>query len=242
MADVFKTLDSVNVNDHTESREGLTYLSWAWAWAELMKKYPDASYEIWKDEQNRPYIYDDNLGYMVFTSVTIEGNTKEMWLPVMDSKNKAMKAVPYEYKTKYGMKTVEPATMFDVNKAIMRCLVKNLAMFGLGLYIYAGEDLPETETKEEPKPEPTKAKRGQKSSLMQDVNASMKGTENREAVLEEATAKAKVLAYVGRHGMSSENIEKICKCYGVTKLTEMTMQMCQHYIAALEKKGGSIED
>ena len=81
----------------------------------------------------------------MFTKVTINGITKEMWLPVMDSKNKAMKKEPYTYTTKYGEKTVESATMFEINKTIMRCLVKNLAMFGLGLYIYAGEDLPEAD-------------------------------------------------------------------------------------------------
>jgi hypothetical protein len=82
---------------------------------------------------------------MCRTSVTIEGETLEMWLPVMDGANKAMKKVAYEYKTKYGPKQVEAATSFDINKTMMRCLVKNLAMFGLGIYIYAGEDLPETE-------------------------------------------------------------------------------------------------
>ena len=79
----------------------------------------------------------------MFTKVTIEGITHEMWLPVMDEKNKAMKDKSYTYKTKYGEKEVAPATMFDINKTIMRCLTKNLAMFGLGIYIYAGEDLPE---------------------------------------------------------------------------------------------------
>ena len=79
----------------------------------------------------------------MFTKVTIEGITHEMWLPVMDEKNKAMKNKLYTYKTKYGEKEVAPATMFEINKTIMRCLTKNLAMFGLGIYIYAGEDLPE---------------------------------------------------------------------------------------------------
>lgn len=81
---------------------------------------------------------------MCHTEVTIEGETLEMWLPVMDGANKSMLKKPYTYKTKYGDKAVEAATSFDVNKTIMRCLVKNLAMFGLGLYIYAGEDLPDT--------------------------------------------------------------------------------------------------
>jgi hypothetical protein len=71
-----------------------------------------------------------------------------MWLPVMDGANQAMKSESYEYSTRYGVKTVDAASMFDINKTLMRCLTKNLAMFGLGLYIYAGEDLPEvTETK-----------------------------------------------------------------------------------------------
>lgn len=141
---VFETLNNSNVNGHTEEKNGLTYLSWAWAWAEVKKAYPDANYTIEKFN-GLPYVYDENTGYMVYTTVTIEGITHEMWLPVMDGANKAMKAKPYKYTTKYGEKTCEAATMFDVNKAIMRCLVKNLAMFGLGLYIYAGEDLPEVE-------------------------------------------------------------------------------------------------
>ena len=122
----------------------LSYLSWVWAWGQVKQLYPDASYEV-RHWGEKPYLNDDQLGIMVETSVTINGETITMWLPVMDSKNKAMKATPYSYKTKYGEKAVDAATMFDVNKAIMRCLAKNIAMFGLGLYIYAGEDLPEEE-------------------------------------------------------------------------------------------------
>lgn len=141
----FDVLYTVNVNEHVEKKNGLSYLSWAYAWAEIKKCYPNANYEIKKfGENNLPYIFDENTGYMVFTSVTIDGVTHDMWLPVMDSANKTMKSKPYTYDTKYKKGVVvEAATMFDINKAIMRCLVKNLAMFGLGLYIYAGEDLPE---------------------------------------------------------------------------------------------------
>ena len=145
---VFATLNAINVNDHTEVKDNgqtkLTYLSWVWAWQQVKSKYPDANYEV-KHWDGKPFLYDEALGFMVETSVTIQGETMGMWLPVMDSKNKAMKAAPYTYKTKFGDKTVEPATMFDINTTIMRCLVKNLAMFGLGLYIYAGEDLPQVE-------------------------------------------------------------------------------------------------
>lgn len=153
MENIFEKLSQINVNDKTENKNGLTYLSWAWAWQEFKKIYPEATYKIKRNEQGMPYIYDENLGYMVFTEVTVENLTHEMWLPVMDSANKSMKNKSYNYKVKeysYGKptgnmieKTVEAATMFDINKTIMRCLTKNLAMFGLGLYIYAGEDLPE---------------------------------------------------------------------------------------------------
>lgn len=141
---VFEKLSSINVNEKTEKKDGLTYLSWAWAWAEFKKACPDAVYEVVKFN-GIPYAYDPNTGYMVYTKVTAGGITHEMWLPVMDGGNHAMKAEPYEIETKYKKITVKPATMFDVNKTIMRCLTKNLAMFGLGLYIYAGEDLPEGE-------------------------------------------------------------------------------------------------
>lgn len=141
----FEKLSKINVNDHVEKKNGLTYLSWAWAWSEFKKACPDATYQVMETE------HDENLGYMCHTQVMVEGEVHEMWLPVMDGANKAMKSEPYTYKVKDWKtkqmveKTVQAATMFDVNKTIMRCLVKNLAMFGLGIYIYAGEDLPETE-------------------------------------------------------------------------------------------------
>jgi len=143
---VFEVLSAINVNDKVEQKNGLTYLSWAWAWAEVKKNYPSATYKVVKDEAtNLPFVYDAYMGYMCSTEVTIKGETLEMWLPVMDGANKSMKMEAYEYTTRYGKKTCQGATMFDINKTIMRCLVKNLAMFGLGHYIYAGEDLPQDE-------------------------------------------------------------------------------------------------
>jgi len=145
---VFDRLFAVDVNNQVEKKSSgngvsLSYLSWSFAWANVKKRYPNATYEIKKFGENQlPYVYDKNTGYMVFTTVTIEGVTHEMWLPVMDNRNEAMLDHQRQVKYKNYTATVEPATMFDINKAIMRCLVKNLAMFGLGLYIYAGEDLP----------------------------------------------------------------------------------------------------
>lgn len=138
----FGDLYKINVNQYTEKKNGLTYLTWSFAWKAFVEAYPDATYEIIKFD-GKPYYVDDS-GAMCYTKVTANGLTHEMWLPVMDGANKAMKREPYIYKTYKGEKTVEAFTMFDINKTIMRCLVKNLAMFGLGLYIYAGEDLPDS--------------------------------------------------------------------------------------------------
>lgn len=125
---IFNELIAVDVKDHIEKKGNLNYLSWVWAWIEIKKRYPNATYEVEKFENDLPYVYDKNTGYMVFTKVCINGLTHEMHLPVMDYKNKAIK---------------ENCTMFEIDKTIMRCLTKNLAMFGLGLNIYAGEDIPE---------------------------------------------------------------------------------------------------
>lgn len=167
-SDVFATLNAINVNDRTELKDTgtrkLTYLSWVWAWAEVRKRYPDATYEVkLNPETGLPYWRDPDVGIMVYTSVTICNETHTMWLPVMDGANNAMDFKPYEVITKYGKKPVAAARMMDINKAVMRCLAKNLAMFGLGLYIYAGEDLPDGEEAptEEPKADKKLATREQ---------------------------------------------------------------------------------
>ena len=151
--DKFLELYSINLNDKAETKNNLTYISWPHAWKEFKKVYPNASYNIVKNPQTGlPYFYDERMGVIVYTEVTVEEQTYQMWLPVMDGANKTMKFEPYTYQVwdkqnkRYVDKKVEAVSMFDVNKTLMRCLVKNLAMFGLGLYIYAGEDLPETAT------------------------------------------------------------------------------------------------
>ena len=159
---IFKKLAKIDVKQKIVKKQKLDYLPWADAWAELCKNYPDARYKVKKFGENQfPYVYDSLMGYMVFTEVTIGKLIHEMFLPVMDGANKAMKMEAYTYKVKdmkwngtyneqkvsesgklmFIDKTVEPATMFDVNKTIMRCLVKNIAMFGLGLSLYAKDDI-----------------------------------------------------------------------------------------------------
>lgn len=191
MKKTFELLSALNVNDKVEKKSNLTYLSWAWAWAEVKKACPDATYQVIVDvTTNKPYFYDEALGYMVMTEVTIEGETLEMWLPVMDGANKAMMNKPYTYQTRYGEKTVDAATMFDINKTLMRCLTKNLAMFGLGLYIYAGEDLPEGETTPAtPVQAPTRAEaQAQPKQSTPELEDLKKGTENWDKVVAYVTA------------------------------------------------------
>jgi hypothetical protein len=138
------------------SGHAYSYLSWSDAWNIVLKIAPTATYEILTfGEEKLPY-QKSELGYMVWTKVTINGVSKVMWLPVMDSHNEAMLDKPRVVKTKYREFTVAPADMQDINKAIMRCLVKNLAMFGLGLNIYSGEDLPDIEEERIVVPTPPK--------------------------------------------------------------------------------------
>lgn len=123
----------INVNDHTEKKNGLTYLSWAWAWAEVLKADPQATWEA-AEFNGFPATFAPDGSAMVKTAVTIKGHTKTCWLPVMDHRNKAIKN----------------PDAFAVNTALVRCLTKCISMHGLGLYIYAGEDLPESEEAPEP--------------------------------------------------------------------------------------------
>jgi len=147
----WQTLSKIDCKDKIEKKNGLSYLSWAWAWGIVKENFSDANYTI-EYFDGKPYLFDANLGYLISTTVTIQGETIRMQLPVMDGANKAQTNTNYTYEVKEYVngkatgqmikKSVEKATMFDINTAIMRCLVKNLAMFGLGHYIYAGEDLP----------------------------------------------------------------------------------------------------
>ena len=192
----FETLYAINVNENTEKKGNLTYLSWAWAWAEFQKALPNSSYGIVKtkdkDDVLQPYTASE-MGIMCETWVkaTDDSEPKTMWLPVMDSKNRAMKTTAYEVTTKWGKDSIPAATMFDVNKTLMRCLVKNLAMFGLGLYIYAGEDLPETEQAIPKAPAPAPVKTPVRKKLVsgtEEFNKAITGLKEGKYTLEKLIA------------------------------------------------------
>jgi hypothetical protein len=128
--EIWQTLSSIDCSDHIEKKNNLSYLSWAWAWATLMEHYPEATFEF-----DEPKVMNDTM--MVFCTVSIGECKRKMWLPVMDYKNKA----------------IANPDSFAVNTAMMRCLVKCLALFGLAHYIYAGEDVPQSH-KPDRKPDP----------------------------------------------------------------------------------------
>lgn len=140
MDNYFNKLNAINVNDKVEQKNGLTYLSWAYAWGEVKKLYPDANYTIYENADGWNY-HTDGKTCWVKTGVTINGIEHIEMLPVMDFRNASI--------------LLDKVTSFDVNKAIQRSLTKAVARHGLGLYIYAGEDLPEEEAnaqKEAPQP------------------------------------------------------------------------------------------
>jgi len=132
MTDVFKKLVGVNVGEKIEKKGKFSYLSWSWAWQEVKGKYPDATFEVHDD-----VVYPDGTRE-VRVSVTIEGLTHMMWLPVMNHTNNA----------------ISNPNARDVSDARMRCLVKAIALHGLGLYIYAGEDIPQATQPQKPASKP----------------------------------------------------------------------------------------
>ena len=130
MTNYFTELNNVNVNDKTEKKNELTFLSWAYAWGEIKKRHPDATYTVYEREDGCIY-WTDGRTCWVRTGVTVNGLEHIEYLPVMDTRNKSI--------------PLENVTSFEVYKAIQRSLTKACARHGLGLYIYAGEDLPEEE-------------------------------------------------------------------------------------------------
>lgn len=148
---VFKRLNDLNVNPFIKQKKNMNYLSWAIAWRMVIDLYPEANYKLKTFDNGMPCKIT-SFGAFVSTEVTIEGITREMTLPVLDGANKSLKEQPYTYQVKEYVnkratgkmidKNVPAVTAFDVNKAQMRCLVKNLGVFGLGIDLYIGYDLP----------------------------------------------------------------------------------------------------
>lgn len=151
----FVELNQVDVNEHTEKKNNLTYLSWAWAWQEIKKRFPNAQYTIYENADGLFY-HTDGRTCWVKTGVTVNGIEHIEFLPVMDYRNASI--------------PVDKVTSFDVNKAIQRSLTKACARHGLGLYIYAGEDLPEESTE---KPDFEKQAAKEKTAQTKAINKAL---------------------------------------------------------------------
>jgi len=145
----FDALYDMNLGDKVEKKDGLSYLTWSEAWKAFKEIYPSATFRVVPNPDTKlPYFVDPQIGIMVFTEVTADDMTQQCFLPVLNSSMKPMRLEAYNY-TVYDKqnrrqieKTCEAASMFDINKTIMRCLVKNLALYGVGLKLYQGEDIP----------------------------------------------------------------------------------------------------
>ena len=161
---VFDILNAINVNEHTEKKKELTYLSWAWAWAEVKKHYPDAYYTIYENANGMNY-HTDGRTCWVKTGVTINGLEHIEYLPVMDYRNASI--------------ILDNVTSYDVNKAIQRSLTKAVARHGLGLYIYAGEDLPEVDRENKQKELDTVCNEVRNAATMQDLESLYHKYENK---------------------------------------------------------------
>jgi len=131
----FEKLNKINISDKTEKKGQFTYLSWAYSWGELKKVAPNATVIVYENEAGLPYFPDGNVGVMVKVGVVVDGLEHISYLPVMNFSNKSIAA--------------DKVNMMDINKTVQRATVKAIGLHGLGLYIYAGEDLPEEEAKKE---------------------------------------------------------------------------------------------
>ena len=194
----FKRLNAINVNDKTEQKNGLTYLSWAWAWGEIKKLHPDANYTVYENPQGWNYFTDGRTCW-VKTGVTVNGIEHIEYLPVMDYKNKS---IPFE-----------SVTSFDVNKAIQRSLTKACARHGLGLYIYAGEDLPEDE----------QADTGKKTAQSGTQHAKPASPKQIEILSK---------AYTG------DNLTKLLQVNNITKIEDLPQTKASELITKLYAKKG----
>lgn len=198
---MFETLNAINCNDKVEKKNGLTYLAWAFAWGEVKKNYPDAFYTIYENQDGWNYFTDGRTAW-VKTGVTIDGLEHIEYLPVMNYKNNSI--------------PIDQITSFDVNKTIQRSLTKACARHGLGLYIYAGEDLPN--------PEQEKLKEEER-----------KGQEEMEKRLDQKIGEREVTVLTNI--LKPNQVEWVLQQCNIQKLADMTARQFAQVMDALNKSG-----
>ena len=192
----FIQLNKIDVSEKTEKKGDLTYLSWAWAWGEIKKKHPTAEYKIYETPEGCIY-WTDSKTCWVKVSVTISGLEHIEYLPVLDYRNKPI--------------PVDQITSFNANTSIQRALTKAIARHGLGLYIYAGEDLPEEE--KEQKKQESKAKLNKKYT---DQLEKLANLSTKEAWLEEAEKEQLVLDWI-KNNWSQEYHDQMKNAYEMAR-------------------------
>ena len=230
---IFDILNDVNVNDKTEQKNGLTYLSWAYCWGEVKKAVPDAQYTIYeRDTEFGPVNYfTDGKTCWVKTGVTLNGLEHIEQLPVMDFKNKSI--------------PLNAITSTDVNKAIQRSLTKACARHGLGLYIYAGEDLPECEKDENPevKPEPPIPRTGSTEAAQEAGQRRLKEIEQQLKQARETAPTAPTkgsatdeqIAYI-RENADGKTLKSAMEAFG-PNMEKMTQAQANKLIARIKNQG-----
>jgi len=217
---VFETLSAINVSGKTEKKNGLTYLSWAYAWGELCKVYPTATYKVHeRDTQWGPCNYfTDGRTAWVKVSVTIGDLTHTEMLPIMDYRNKSI--------------PLDKVTSCDANKAIQRCITKAVARFGLGLYVYAGEDLPSSVEYSDPI---------QAQPVQQPVEKAVQKSAQSQVPVKKDTRLITaemvdiIRKIVGEHGVTGDFIDFICESYKVCKLEDLRIYQFNHIKQNIEK-------
>ena len=215
MDNYFVKFYSINVNDKVEKKNGLSYVSWPFAWAEVKKLFPDANYTIYENRDGWNY-HTDGKTCWVKTGVTVNGIEHIEYLPVMDFKNRSIPA--------------ENVTSFDVNKAIQRSLTKAVARHGLGLYIYAGEDLPEEDITANMQKAPDAPKEHPKAQ----APATIQATPAQRVTEEELQKLQQNAKFVYGETWAAKLAEMMGK-YGVNVLEEITVPMMEMMKAKMLK-------
>lgn len=211
---VFETLNAINVSGKTEKKNGLTYLSWAYAWAEVKKLYPDAQYKVYeRDTQYGPVNYfTDGKTCWVKVGVTIEGLEHVEMLPVMNFKNQSI--------------PLDKVTSCDVNKGIQRAITKAISRHGLGLYVYAGEDLPECESQAQP----VVVKPVEKATAQAVQPAQAPVKKDTRPVTDQ------MISFI-RDSIKERGLKEefICKSYKIGKLEDLQVYQAKHICKNLDK-------
>ena len=216
MENYFIELNNINVNDHTEKKNNLTYLSWAWAWQEVKKLFPNANYKVYERDDGCIYWTDGKTAW-VKTGVTINDIEHIEYLPIMDYRNQSI--------------PLDKITSFDVNKSIQRSLTKACARHGLGLYIYAGEDLPESEPKT--KTDFEKAATAEKSATTKAINQAIK------TGAAEVNKKPKTIDTLKNHYQQS--IDALNKINDISELNNTQIDFINNLAVELFEAGLEVE-